>query len=322
MSQPLLEVQSLSVAFRDGAIQAVDGVDLALHVGETLAVVGESGSGKSVTALATLRLFARDDGVRTAGRILFRGEDLLALPEAAMRERRGRNIGIIFQDPGASLNPVFSIGRQITEVLRRHKRLPRAEAAAEALRLLREVGISDPEERLRSYPHQLSGGMRQRVMIAIALACGPQLLIADEPTTALDVTIQAQILRLLKALQVAHGMALLFITHDLELVADIADRIAVMYAGQVVESGPAGEVLAHPRHPYTRALLACRPHRAADGAVHFAAIPGTPPRGSFPAGCRFTPRCGFSTAGCDRPQALLESEPGRGARCHRWAALA
>ncbi len=316
MSEALLRVEGLSVAFRGGAIQAVDGVDLALHAGETLAVVGESGSGKSVTALATLRLFAREDDVRTAGRILFQGEDLLGLPEAELRKRRGRDIGIIFQDPGASLNPVFNIGRQITEVLRRHKHLPRAEAEAEALRLLREVGISDPEGRLRSYPHQLSGGMRQRVMIAIALACGPRVLIADEPTTALDVTIQAQILGLLKALQAAHGMALLFITHDLELVGDIADRIAVMYAGQVVESGPAAEVLADPRHPYTRALLDCRPHRGADGEVHFAAIPGTPPRGVFPGGCRFAARCARRAAGCEQPQPLL-TEGARAVRCCR-----
>ena len=316
MTAALLQVEALSVAFRGGAIQAVDGVDLALHAGETLAVVGESGSGKSVTALATLRLFARDDDVRTAGRILFQGEDLLSLPEAALRERRGRDIGIIFQDPGASLNPVFTIGRQVTEVLRRHKHLARAEAEAEALRLLREVGLSDPEGRLGSYPHQLSGGMRQRVMIAIALACAPQVLIADEPTTALDVTIQAQILGLLKALQAAHGMALLFITHDLELVGDIADRIAVMYAGQVVESGPAAEVLADPRHPYTRALLDCRPHRGADGEVHFAAIPGAPPRGTFPSGCRFAARCARRAEGCEQPQPLM-TEGTRAVRCCR-----
>ncbi len=318
---PLLEVRGLSVAFRGGAIQAVDGVDLTLAAGETLAVVGESGSGKSVTALATLRLFAPEDAVRTEGRILFNGEDLLALPERALRERRGRDVAIIFQDAGASLNPVFTIGRQVAEVLRRHQGLDARAAEAGALALLREVGLSDPEQRLRSYPHQLSGGMRQRVMIAIALACGPQLLIADEPTTALDVTIQAQILALLKALQRRSGMALLFITHDLALVADIADRVAVMYAGQVVEAGPAAEVLARPRHPYTRALLACRPHREADGAVRFAAIPGAPPRGVFPAGCRFAARCTRAAGGCGQPQALLAQDE-RATRCHRWQVLA
>jgi oligopeptide/dipeptide ABC transporter ATP-binding protein len=318
---PLLEVSGLSVAFHGGAIRAVDGVDLAIAAGETLAVVGESGSGKSVTALAILRLFAREDAVRLAGQIRFEGEDLLALPEAALRQRRGRDIGIIFQDPGASLNPVFSIGAQLTEVLRLHAGLSRPAAAARALELLRQVGIADPERRLHGYAHQLSGGMRQRVMIALALAAGPRVLIADEPTTALDVTIQAQIIRLLQRLQQQSGMALLFITHDLALVADFADRVAVMYAGQVVETGAAAEVLARPRHPYTRALLACRPHREADGEVRFAAIPGAPPRGSFPTGCRFAARCGMAGPGCDAPQTLLSAGP-RATRCHRWSALA
>ena len=320
---PLLEVRGLSVAFRDGAIQAVDGVDLAIGAGETLAVVGESGSGKSVTSLAVLRLFGRDDGAIARGRILWRGEDLLPMPEAALRRYRGREIAIIFQDPGASLNPVFPIGEQIAEVLRRHNGTPKREARAQALKLLRDVGIADPEQRIDAYPHQLSGGMRQRVMIAIALACAPKLLIADEPTTALDVTIQAQILRLLKALQVRTGMALMFITHDLELVADIGDRIAVMYAGQVVETGPAGQVLARPAHPYTRALLECRPHHDADGVVRFAPIPGAPPRGTFPQGCRFAPRCALAEEACRAAAVpLVRAAERHETRCRRWEVLA
>jgi peptide/nickel transport system ATP-binding protein len=322
MAGPLLDISGLSVAFKGGVIHAVDGVDLAIGAGETLAVVGESGSGKSVTALAVLRLFGRDDGVMARGSIRWRGQELLAMPESALRHVRGREIAIIFQDPGASLNPVFTIGEQIAEVLRRHNGTPKRQAQSQALDLLRDVGIADPEQRIGSYPHQLSGGMRQRVMIAIAIACAPKLLIADEPTTALDVTIQAQILRLLKALQARTGMGLLFITHDLELVADIADRIAVMYAGQVVEAGPAAQVLARPMHPYTRALLACRPHRGTDGEVHFAPIPGAPPRGVFPAGCRFAPRCRFADQACTQaPIALTAMEAGHETRCRRWSAL-
>jgi oligopeptide/dipeptide ABC transporter ATP-binding protein len=260
--------------------------------------------------------------VVATGRILWQGEDLLAMPEALLRQRRGREIAIIFQDPGASLNPVFTIGEQISEVLRRHNGMARQEARRQAVALLRDVGIADPERRLDSYAHQLSGGMRQRVMIAIALACSPRLLIADEPTTALDVTIQAQILKLLKALRERTGMALMFITHDLELVADIAERIAVMYSGQIVEVGPVAEVLARPLHPYTRALLGCRPHRGADGLVHFAPIPGAPPRGSFPSGCRFAPRCALAEAACASAAIPLEAASvGRETRCRRWSEL-
>ena len=317
----LLQVQDLRVRFH-GRHVAVDGVDFGIAAGETVAVVGESGSGKSVTALSILRLFGAADAAETSGRILWRDaqggvQDLLALPEPRMRDLRGRDIAIIFQDPGANLNPVFSIGRQIAEVLQRHRGLARAAAMQQAEALLRQVGISDAARRLHAFPHQLSGGMRQRVMIAIALACSPRLLIADEPTTALDVTIQAQILHLLRQLQASTGSGLIFITHDLELVSDIADRVVVMYAGQVVETGPVQQVLAQPRHPYTAALLACRPHRGADGAVHFAPIPGAPPRGgSFPAGCRFAARCTLATPACTGgPVALQEVSAGRAARC-------
>jgi len=309
MAGALLAIEDLRVAFHTahGTVQAVDGVSLSVAPGETVAVVGESGSGKSVTALSVLRLFGRGDRVTTEGAVRFARPDgtvdLLRLDERAMRAIRGGEIAIVFQDPSASLNPVFTIGEQIAEVLRRHRGLGRAQAFAEAASLLRRVGIAEAEARLRAYPHQLSGGMRQRAMIAIAIACDPRLLIADEPTTALDVTIQAQIIRLLKDIQQARGMGLMFITHDLELVGEIADRVAVMYAGQVVETGPAGAVLAAPRHPYTRALLACRPTRdyGEEGrdTVRVSAIPGAPPRpGAHGPGCRFADRCTLAETAC------------------------
>ncbi|TQF77525.1 ABC transporter ATP-binding protein [Elioraea sp. Yellowstone] len=334
MAGALLAIEDLRVAFHTahGTVQAVDGVSLSVAPGETVAVVGESGSGKSVTALSVLRLFGRADRVATEGAVRFAREggvvDLLRLDETAMRAIRGGEIAIVFQDPSTSLNPVFPIGAQIAEVLRRHRGLGRREAFAEAARLLGRVGIAEPEARLRAYPHQLSGGMRQRAMIAMAIACDPRLLIADEPTTALDVTIQAQIVRLLKDIQGARGMGLMFITHDLELVGEIADRVVVMYAGQVVESGPAAAVLAAPCHPYTRALLACRPARdyAADGAdtIRLSAIPGAPPRpGALPSGCRFAERCAMALPECRvAPVPLGSVAPGRAARCLRAGEVA
>jgi oligopeptide/dipeptide ABC transporter ATP-binding protein len=328
----LLDIQGLRTRFATprGTMTAVDGVDLSIAAGETLAVVGESGSGKSVTALSILRLFNRGDRAEVDGTIAWRTRDntvvnLAQLPEPALARFRGRDIAVIFQDPGASLNPVFSVGAQIMEALRQHR--PEVDAREKAIQLLREVGIADPERRLIAYPHQLSGGMRQRVMIAIALACAPRLLIADEPTTALDVTIQAQIMRLLAQLKTRLGMALLFITHDLALVAEIADRIVVMYAGQVVESGRAADVLHTPRHPYTRALLECRPVRhyrddAPDERV-LKPIPGMPPRlGRFPQGCRFAPRCAAAEPACsEAPVALQAAGESRTVRCLRWQAL-
>jgi oligopeptide/dipeptide ABC transporter ATP-binding protein len=334
VADALLAIEDLRVAFHTphGVVQAVDGVSLSVAPGETIAVVGESGSGKSVTALSVLRLFGRGDRVATEGAVRFTrdGEsvDLLHLDETAMREVRGGEIAIVFQDPSASLNPVFTIGAQIAEVLRRHRGLGRTAALAEAAGLLRRVGIAEPEARLRAYPHQLSGGMRQRAMIAIAIACDPRLLIADEPTTALDVTIQAQIIRLLKDLQAARGMGLMFITHDLELVGEIADRVVVMYAGQVVEMGPAAVVLAAPRHPYTRALLACRPTRAyaEDGAdtIRISAIPGAPPRpGAYGSSCRFADRCTMVEPACrDAAIPLRTLGAGRLARCRRAEEIA
>ncbi len=329
MAGALLAIEDLRVAFdtAHGTVRAVDGVSLSVAPGETVAVVGESGSGKSVTALSVLRLFGRGDRVATDGAVRFARADgvvdLLRLDETAMRAIRGGEIAIVFQDPSASLNPVFTIGEQIAEVLRRHRGLGRAEALAEAANLLRRVGIAEPEARLRAYPHQISGGMRQRAMIAIAIACDPRLLIADEPTTALDVTIQAQIVRLLKDIQRARSMGLIFITHDLELVGEIADRVVVMYAGQVVETGPAAAVLADPRHPYTRALLACRPRRAytEDGAdtIRISAIPGAPPRpGAHGSGCRFADRCTMVETACrDGSIPLRTLGADRLARCRR-----
>ena len=330
---PLLRLEDVRTAFETprGKIPAVDGVDLSIGPGETLAIVGESGCGKSVTALSILRLFTRGDRASVDGRILWRRRDgvqvdLAKLAERDLRDIRGRDIAVIFQDPSASLNPVFSIGEQIRETLRRHA--PGEDAAARAVGLLRDVGIADPDRRVHAFPHQLSGGMRQRAMIAMALACTPRLLIADEPTTALDVTIQAQIMRLLADLKRRHGMALLFITHDLALVGEIADRVAVMYAGQVVETGAASEVMRNPLHPYTKALLACRPSRiyrddAPDTRV-LETIPGAPPRpGSISSGCRFAPRCGRADPGCRTGDVVLETAAtARAVRCLRWRDVA
>ncbi|BBK42014.1 ABC transporter ATP-binding protein [Allostella vacuolata] len=330
---PLLEVRDLRTRFqtRRGVLRAVDGVAFAVDRGETVAIVGESGSGKSVTAMSILRLFGRTDRASIEGAILLHGRDggvrdLLTLPEPALRDVRGREIAVIFQDPSASLNPVFTIGEQIREAIRRHRPAEAARADAAAVELLRDVGIADPERRVAAYPHQLSGGMRQRVMIAIALACQPRLLIADEPTTALDVTIQAQIMRLLADLKAARGMGLLFITHDLALVGEIADRVVVMYAGQVVETGRTAEILARPRHPYTRALLECRPERhyrdEGEDERLLRPIAGAPPRPSEVApGCRFAPRCPMAEARCTAAAIpLIELAPagGRASRCIRW----
>jgi oligopeptide/dipeptide ABC transporter ATP-binding protein len=332
-ANPILELRELRTCFDTpgGERPAVDGVSLSIHPGETLAVVGESGSGKSVTALSVLRLFNRGDRVRLTGQALWTradGEpvDLLSLDSARLQAVRGREIAMIFQDPGASLDPLFTIGDQIREALRKHR--PSDDSNERAAALLADVGIADPLQRIHAYPHQLSGGMRQRVMIALALACRPRLLIADEPTTALDVTIQSQIMRLLADLKARHGMALLFITHDLGLVSDIADRVAVMYAGQVVESGPVDTVLSAPLHPYTRALLECRPVRhyrdQAEDERILRPIPGAPPRpGSIREGCRFAPRCAYRADPCTTHAIELDrgGETSRSVRCRRWQEL-
>jgi phosphonate C-P lyase system protein PhnK len=307
-------VRDLSVAF--GRNTVVEGVSFDLAPGEILGVVGESGSGKSVTALSIMRLIPAPG--RVTGRIDFAGQDLMALPEARMREIRGRDIAMIFQEPMTSLNPVFTCGDQVMEALVHHRGLDRAGARAEALKLLKLVEIPSAERRLDDYPHQLSGGMRQRVMIAMALACRPKLLLADEPTTALDATIQAQILDLLRGLQRELGMAVILITHDLGVVSEVAHRVLVMYAGRVVETSPAAEVFARPLHPYTEGLLASIP-RLEGPIERLDAIPGqVPAPDAMPAGCRFAPRCRYAEPACAAsPPPLAPRGEGRAAACIR-----
>jgi phosphonate C-P lyase system protein PhnK len=307
-------VRDLSVAF--GRNTVVEGVSFDLAPGEILGVVGESGSGKSVTALSIMRLIPSPG--RVTGRIDFAGQDLMALPEPRMREIRGRDIAMIFQEPMTSLNPVFTCGDQVMEALVHHRGLDRAGARAEALKLLKLVEIPSAERRLDDYPHQLSGGMRQRVMIAMALACRPKLLLADEPTTALDATIQAQILDLLRGLQRELGMAVVLITHDLGVVSEVAHRVLVMYAGRVVETSPAAEVFARPLHPYTEGLLASIP-RLEGPIERLDAIPGqVPTPDAMPAGCRFAPRCRYAEPACAAsPPPLAPRGEGRAAACIR-----
>jgi oligopeptide/dipeptide ABC transporter ATP-binding protein len=330
MSEPLLAIEGLQTWFTvEGATaKSVDGVSLTLHRGETLAVVGESGSGKSVTSLSIMRLIPEPPGRIVAGSIRLKGRDgvtrdLAQLDERDMRTIRGNEIGMIFQEPMTSLNPVYTVGDQIGEALRRHQGLSKRAAFGRAVEMLEKVGIPDPARRALEYPHRLSGGMRQRVMIAMALACGPAVLIADEPTTALDVTIQAQILDLMRRLQAELGMSILFITHNLGVVAEIADRVAVMYAGRVVEEGGVHAVFARPRHPYTRALLASMPVLSAgarDPARRLAAIPGQVPSAAhLPDGCAFAPRCPLVIDACrEVPPPLDDAGDGHWVRCIRW----
>ena len=313
----ILSVETLRTEFRfpGGWCAAVDGVSFTLAAGETLALVGESGCGKSMTALSVMGLVPRPGG-RVTGRIVLDGEELVGAPEPRMEQLRGNRMAMIFQEPMTSLNPVMTIGAQVAESLRIHRRLPRRAAEAQALAMLDEVKIPSAAARFHDYPHQFSGGMRQRVMIALALACEPGVLLADEPTTALDVTIQAQVLGLLADLQARHGMAMLFITHNLGVVAQIADRVAVMYAGQIVEQTDVHGVFARAAHPYTAALFRSIPRMDADGQ-DLSAIPGrVPPLDAVPPGCRFRPRCTMSRDGCEQPQVLAEAAPGHWARCH------
>jgi oligopeptide/dipeptide ABC transporter ATP-binding protein len=296
----LLEVRSLRTVFdtEAGTAPAVDGIDFAVNEGETVGIVGESGCGKSVTALSILRLVPSPPGRIAGGAILLDGEDLLGLDDESMRRVRGNDVAMIFQEPMTSLNPVFTVGSQIAEPLRLHRGMSKRQALAEAVKMLGRVEIPDPERRVHDYPHQLSGGMRQRVMIAMALSCNPRLLIADEPTTALDVTIQAQILDLLDALKRDTGMAVLLITHDLGVIAEHADRVLVMYAGRIVEHGRVSDVLARPIHPYTRGLLASQPGFAEPGAPLSTIRGMVPALRRLPAGCRFHDRCDFAEPAC------------------------
>jgi len=298
-------------------VRAVDGVSLSIGDGETVCLVGESGSGKSVTALSIGRLLRTPPACYPAGQILLDGRDVLKASKRELRELRGRGVSYIFQEPGASLNPVIRVGSQIMESLKLHR--PEAATDDEVVRLLKLVGIPAPETRARNYPHEMSGGMQQRVMIAIAVASEPKLLVADEPTTALDVTIQAQILDLLAQLKQRLGMSLLLITHNLAIVGQIADRVAVMYAGQIVELAPARELLRRPLHPYTQALMNSAPKLGVK-TERLVNIPGNVPRpGSMPGGCRFHPRCSKARPDCssNEPE-LIEVEPGRFARCPYW----
>jgi oligopeptide/dipeptide ABC transporter ATP-binding protein len=315
----LLEIRNLQLEFRSDqqAVRAVDGVSLAIGPGETLGLVGESGSGKSVTALSIGRLLRTPPAFYAGGEILLEGRDVLKASKRELQELRGRGVSYIFQEPGASLNPVFRVGAQIKESLKLHR--PQAATDAEVVRLLKWVGIPAPELRAKSYPHEMSGGMQQRAMIAMALAAEPKLLVADEPTTALDVTIQAQILTLLKDVQQRLGMSLLLITHNLGIVGQMADRVAVMYAGQIVETAPAKELLRRPLHPYTRALMNAAPRLGGAGG-RLANIPGSVPRpGAMPSGCRFHPRCAMARPDCsvNQPE-LITVENGRQVRCPYW----
>ena len=324
MAAPLLEIKDLVTVFHtsEGRLPAVDGVSLSIERGRTLGLVGESGCGKSVTAMSTLRLVSSPGRIES-GSITFTTEgesiDLVTAPEKQLRKVRGGRIGMIFQEPMTSLNPVFTIGNQIAEVVQLHRKASRSEARSRALEMLHLVRVADPEQRLDEYPHQLSGGMRQRVMIAIALACEPDLIIADEPTTALDVTIQAQILELLDDLRSRLGTAILLITHDLGVVAETCDDVAVMYAGRIVEQASAVELFSHPLHPYTIGLLQARPNVDARDRSPLATIPGmVPPPQDFPSGCRFHPRCSHARkpqCNVDSP-ALREVSPGHFVRCH------
>ena len=309
----LLEVRNLNVAF--GPFHAVEGVDLLVSPGEVLCVVGESGSGKSVSMLAVMGLLPRT-GQILADRVAFRGADVLHATPRTRRRLIGREMAMVFQEPTTSLNPCYPIGWQIAEAMRTHHVAPRAEIRSRVVSLLGQVGVPAPEQRMRAFPHQLSGGLNQRAMIAMAIACNPALLIADEPTTALDVTVQKGVLDLLVGLQRERGMGLVLITHDMGVVAETAQRVQVMYAGQVMEEQPAAPLFAHPRHPYTAALLDALPERA-EGKPRLPTIPGVVPgAGDRPSGCLFAPRCRFRAPHCDAERPALRTVSGARVRCH------
>jgi peptide/nickel transport system ATP-binding protein len=319
MTDPLLEVRDLQVSFRtdDGLVRAVDGVSLTLMEGETLGIVGESGSGKSVTMMSVMRLIT-DQNAQFAGQVLYKGRDLMTLGQDQIRSIRGSGIGMIFQDPMTSLNPVYRVGWQIAEQIRAHDRVSARAARERAIELLTSVGIPKARERVDNYPHEFSGGMRQRVMIAMAVSCNPSVLIADEPTTALDVTIQAQILKLIKKLKEDFGTAVVLITHDMGVVADMADRIAVMYAGRIVEQGTQRDLFYDPQHPYTWGLLGSIARLDRPRPRRLAAIPGLPPSLlRLPAGCAFSSRCAHRFDACaEKPELRDRLGNGHLDACH------
>ncbi|KKB86509.1 peptide ABC transporter ATP-binding protein [Devosia limi DSM 17137] len=335
MPEPILDIQDLRTVFRIGGrdIAAVSDLELSIAPGETVALVGESGSGKSVTSLSVMGLLPKKVGRIASGTIRFRGKsgvtnDLAQMDGESLRRIRGNDIGMVFQEPMTSLNPVYTVGEQIAEPIRIHLGRSHKQAAEDAVKLLADVGIPDPARRARQYPHELSGGMRQRATIAMALACDPALLIADEPTTALDVTIQAQILELLAKVQAERGMAMLFVTHNLGVVAEIADRVAVMYAGRIVETGPVDQVFAHPRHPYTKGLLRSVPRLGEATALKRAGTPlptiagSVPSLANLPQGCSFAPRCPYAIDACAvAVPALVDAGEGQLSRCIRWQEL-
>ena len=316
----LLEIKDLTTHFftRSGVVKAVDNLSLGLQKGRVLCLVGESGCGKTVTALSVLNLVPYP-GKIVSGRIYFEGRDLLAMPTEEMRKVRGAKISMVFQEPMTALNPVFTVGNQIAEVLTTHLDVTKKQAMDSAVELLHSVGIPSPEKRVHEYPHQMSGGMRQRVMIAMAIACKPSLVLADEPTTALDVTIQAHILELLGRIQAEMGMAMVLVTHDLGLIAERAQDVAVMYAGRIVEQSDTKELFANPLHPYTRGLMASVPKAGEEGRKRLRTIAGTVPRlHDLPAGCKFAPRCDIKTTRCEVEPELVEVRPGHIVRC--WEA--
>jgi peptide/nickel transport system ATP-binding protein len=318
LAQTLLEVKNLKtyIQQKHSQIRAVDGIDFHVDKGETLCIVGESGCGKSMTSLSVMGLLPKPNGKIVEGEIKLNGKDLVKLTERQKADVRGNQISMIFQEPMTSLNPVLTIGNQMEEVLLRHKAISKNEARERSIAMLKKVGFSRPEQIIKDYPHRLSGGMRQRVMIAMAMACEPELLIADEPTTALDVTIQAQVLELMKDMKKEFGSSIILITHDLGVVAEMADRVVVMYAGQVVETAPAYTLFTEPKHPYTKALLESIP-RLTDERERLNSIPGNvPSAANFPSGCRFADRCPIATDACrEHMPELREIIPGQQVRC-------
>lgn len=321
-NETILEVKDLKTYFytKRGVSKAVDGIDFSLQKGETLGIVGESGCGKSITSLSILRLIPTPPGKIEGGQVLFKGRDLVSLPDSEMRKIRGNEISMIFQEPMTSLNPVIPVGEQIAEAIRLHQKMNKKEARAKAVDMLKLVGIPSPEKRAKQEPFQLSGGMRQRVMIAMALSCNPEVLIADEPTTALDVTIQAQILELIKDLQAKLGMGVIMITHDLGVVAETCNTVAVMYAGNIVEHAPTQNLFDEPKHPYTRGLLASLPKINEDKEELYTIEGSVPSSYSMPPGCRFASRCPFAESVCQEKQPdLLEQPDGSKVRCWMYS---